>query len=73
MQISLRIRAVLLESSLGAFWIAEDAQILHAENEDWSDCADVQADLSLLWTHISEGTFSHVAAQRCLDGELKQE
>ena len=25
-----------------------------------SDCADAQADLSLRWAHISEGTFSHV-------------
>ena len=24
---------------------------------------DIQADLSLQWTHMSEGTFSHVAAQ----------
>ena len=28
----------------------------------WSDCADAQADLSLRLEHISEGTFSHVAA-----------
>ena len=26
----------------------------------WTDCADAQADLSLRWAHISEGTFSHV-------------
>ena len=26
----------------------------------WSDCIDVQADLSLRCEHISEGTFSHV-------------
>ena len=29
----------------------------------WSDCADVQADLSLCWTHVSERTFSQVAAR----------
>ena len=29
----------------------------------WSDCAYAQADLSLRWVHISEGTFSQVAAQ----------
>ena len=31
-----------------------------------SDCADAQADLSLRWAHISEGTFSHLAAQLSL-------
>ena len=62
-QISLRIRAVWSESSLDAYWIAKDARFLHADNEDWSDCADAQADLSLHWTHMSEGTFSHVTAQ----------
>ena len=29
-----------------------------------SDCADVQADLSLLWAHMSEGTFSHVSTTK---------
>ena len=33
-QISLRIYAVSLESSLGAFGIAKDAKFLHADNED---------------------------------------
>ena len=33
-QISLRIRAVWSESSLGAFWIAMDAKLLHADNEN---------------------------------------
>ena len=36
-------------------------KFLHAENEDRSDCADVQADLSLCWAHMSESTFSYVA------------
>ena len=31
-------------------------------NEDWSDCADAQADLSIRWAHMSEMPFSHVAA-----------
>ena len=62
-QISLRIRAVWSEFSLGAFWIAKDAKFLHADNEDWSDCADAQADLSLHWAHMSDSTFSHVTAQ----------
>ena len=30
----------------------------------WSDCADAQAGLSLRWVHMSEGTFSHVAAYK---------
>ena len=33
-QISLRIRAVWSESSLGAFCIVKDAKFLHADNED---------------------------------------
>ena len=61
-QISLRIRAAWSESSLGAFWIAKGAMCLHAGNEDWSDCADAQADLSHRWSHMSEGTFSNIAA-----------
>ena len=32
------------------------------ENEDWSDCADGQADLSHPCAHMLEGTFSHIAA-----------
>ena len=38
-----------------------DTKFLHADNEDWSDCTQVQADLSLHFAHISEGTFSHYA------------
>ena len=33
-QISLRIRAGWSESSLGAFWIAKEAKLLHEDNED---------------------------------------
>ena len=51
-QISLCICAVWLESSLGAFWIVKDTKLLHVDNQDWSDCTDVQADLSLPWGHI---------------------
>ena len=39
-QISLRIRAVWSESSLGAFLIAWDTTFHHADNEDWSHRAD---------------------------------
>ena len=43
---------------MSAFWIAKDAKYVHADNED-----SAQADLNLRWpTHMSEGTFSHVAA-----------
>ena len=45
MQTYLRILAVWSESSLGAFWIAKSA-IFHADNGFWSNCVDVQADLS---------------------------
>ena len=48
-------------SSLGAFGIAKDAKF-HADSEDWSACVDAQANLSLRWAHISEGTFSHIVA-----------
>ena len=56
-QISLRVRAVWSESSPVAFWISIDTKFLYADNEDWSDCADAQADLSLRWAHMPEGTF----------------
>ena len=39
---------------------AKDAQFRPAELVDWSECADAQADFSLRWAHMSEGTFSHV-------------
>ena len=31
----------------------------HEDKQDRSDCTDVQADLSFLWAHLSESTFSH--------------
>ena len=63
-QISLRIRAVWSESSLGAFWIAKDAVSSRGQRRLWSDCAHAQADLNLRWAHMSEGTFSHIRALR---------
>ena len=36
-QISLRIRAGWSESSLGAFWVAKDASVFHADKEEQSD------------------------------------
>ena len=41
-QINLRIRAVGLKSSFGAFWIAKDTKCIHAYNTDTD-----QADLNL--------------------------
>ena len=52
-QLSWRICSDWSESSLAAFWIVKDATF-HA---DWSDCLDVQADLSLCWTHVRRYIF----------------
>ena len=48
-QISLGIRPVWSESTLCTQWVAKDLNFLHADSEDWSDTADVQADQSLRW------------------------
>ena len=47
------IRCGFVESSLGTFSMAKDAKL----GRLLSDCADAQADFSLRWAHISEGTF----------------
>ena len=60
----MRIRAVWSESPLGAFWIAKNAKIHDAENEDSDETADAPVDLSLRMVHVF-GTFSHVAAYLC--------
>ena len=73
-QISLRIRAVWSESSLGAFRIAKDANLfLHVRGQWrlWSDCADAQADLSLRWEHTPEGGFSLVATQMSMRQNMR--
>ena len=54
------------ESSLGIFLNTKDAKLLHADNKDWSDCANAQDKLSIRLVHISEGTFSHVSLTWCL-------
>ena len=41
------IRAVRSESSLSVFRIEMGAKFLHVDNEDWSDCADAEVELSL--------------------------
>ena len=57
-QISLRIRAVWSESSLGTFWIDKDEKFLYADNKDFD-----QADLNLCWAHMSASTFSYDPVQ----------
>ena len=44
------------------FWIIKDAKFLYEDNEDWSEYAEAQVDLSLRLAYMSEGTFSHVTA-----------
>ena len=56
-QISLRIRAVRSESSLGAFWIAKDAKCHHTVNEGSDQTVCIGPDLSLLKAHLSEDAF----------------
>ena len=59
-QISLRMLAVWSESSAGAFWIANDAKFLHADNEDSKQAARMSRLFCVyFWAHMSEGTFSH--------------
>ena len=50
----------LSEYSLGAFWVTTDATFPHVDNEDRSDCEDVQVGLSFCWAYMSEDMFSHV-------------
>ena len=48
-QISLRIRAVWSESSLGTFWKAMDAKCLRADNEDSDQTALMR---KLIWIFV---------------------
>ena len=52
------------ESLLGAFWIAKDANFLQAENKSLMRLHGCSGDLSIRWVHMSEGTFSLIAANR---------
>ena len=36
--------------------MVRDATFHHVDNEDWTDCADAQADLKFPWTDMSEDT-----------------
>ena len=64
-QISLRIRAVWSESSLGAFGIAKIAKIFHANNENTDETAWMRSQIRS--AHISECMFARVAAHIFLD------
>ena len=66
-----KIHMSLRESLLGTFWMQKDAKFLYADNEDWSDCAVKQADMSLQCKHIPKDTFSHVA-HRCMWHTLQE-
>ena len=58
--------AVSSESSVGAVWIASwGCKVSSCGHRRLClDCADAQTDLSLHWTHMSEGTFPHVRLKR---------
>ena len=57
------LRAVWSKSSQDAFWIAKDAKSFSCgQGRLLSDCADAQADLSLRWAHMWEGTFCNDSA-----------
>ena len=42
-----------------AIWITKDANFLRADNENWSDCMNAQANLSLRLAQMSEDTVLH--------------
>ena len=54
-QISLRIRAVWSEFSLGAFWIAKVAKFLHADNENSDQTARIWV---VVGAHVRRYAFS---------------
>ena len=61
-QISLGIRPFWLASLLSAWRILGSLATYWAHSEDWSGCADAQADLSLCWAHRSFCWFCRAAA-----------
>ena len=61
-QISLYIHPVWQGFLLIPLWIAWRLQKAHAISEDWSDCVDGQADLSLCWSYKSYCWFCCVLA-----------
>ena len=74
-QTSLRIRAVWPESSMDAFRIASDAivasEAIRNASIDNEEYADAHANLRLLWMHMSDGTFSRLAAHFVLSSNIQ--
>ena len=71
-QISLGIRPVWSESSLSAWRkLGSLATQLSAQRRFWSDWADAQADLSLLWVHKSFCWFCHELAHVWILSDLQ--
>ena len=67
-QISLRIRAVWSEFSLGAFRTASDTKIFRVDSVNSNQTA--QSDLSLRWAHMSDGSFSELVVHLFSSGAL---
>ena len=61
--IGLYIHPVCQGFSLISVLIVWRLKKAHAIREDWSDCADAQADLSFHWSHKSYCRFCHALAQ----------
>ena len=54
----------LIRIFTGRNWDTQGCKVYsYGQGTLWSDCANAQADSSLRWEHMSEVTFSHVAAQ----------
>ena len=61
-QISLGIRPVWSDSLLSSYRSSGSLATHEVHREDWSDCADAQADLILCWVHRSFCWFCHAVA-----------
>ena len=61
-QISLPVRAVWSESSMGALWVAKGPTFLRAEVILWSECADVRTSFKPSCTHMSTYTLCWIPA-----------
>ena len=58
-QVNLRIRTIWSKSSLGAFWVAKDANLLHADNKDTDQTARMQ--MSTLDAYVGRYAFFFAA------------
>ena len=52
----------LIRVFAGTLYTAKAAMFPQTDNEDWSACADAQADQSLRWVFVSQGAFYHIVA-----------